>query len=450
MSAHQPKRETPGPAGRTALGTLRFWTAPIIISLAVLSALATLYLAGTLNPITNLRHFPIAIVNQDTGPAGKLITDKLVSNLDKNQFDIRVLSADEARDQLDTAKVYGQVVIPHHLTRQLASLPHDAVLPGHHPARPVITIWTNPRASAMGAGIVGQTMNQALAVVDIKTGQMLTAQLQPQTGGAALPGGAALVLANPIDIQSAVYDPLPRGTGNGLSAFYFSLLLLIAGVTSAIVVSITVDALLGYTPAEFGPMYRLADRVKVSRLRTLLAEWVLVVLLGLSTSAVFLGIAVAMGMPVPQPWQLWLFGAFIITAVGIASTSLIAALGSLGTLISLLVFLFLGLPSTGATVPLEATPRFYGWFAGFEPMRQAFLGSRALVYFDGRMDAGLSRSLTVGVIGLVAGLVFGAVVTWIYDRKGFHGIASPTETETETAAGTPEQAVETVSGDTAS
>ena len=151
------------------------------------------------------------------------------------------------------------------------------------------------------------------------------------------------------------------------------------------------------------------------------------VLLGLSSSAVYLWIASALGMPVPHPWSVWLFGAFVVTAVGVTSASLIAALGSMGTLISLFVFLFFGLPDTGATIPLEASPRFFSWLAGFEPMRQAFLGSRALLYFDGRADAGLSRSIIVGVIGLGIGLLFGAVVTWLYDRKGIHRIEAAAE-----------------------
>ncbi|EUA91800.1 conserved transmembrane domain protein [Mycobacterium ulcerans str. Harvey] len=50
-----------------------------------------------------------------------------------------------------------------------------------------------------------------------------------------------------------MYNPLPNGTGNGLSAFYYALLLLLAGFTGSIVVSTLVDSLLGYVPAEFGP-----------------------------------------------------------------------------------------------------------------------------------------------------------------------------------------------------
>ncbi|EUA43966.1 transmembrane domain protein [Mycobacterium xenopi 4042] len=40
-------------------------------------------------------------------------------------------------------------------------------------------------------------------------------------------GAVSLLLASPIDVQSSVHNPLPDGTGNGLSAFYYALLLLL-------------------------------------------------------------------------------------------------------------------------------------------------------------------------------------------------------------------------------
>ena len=62
-----------------------------------MSALAALYLGGIVNPITNLRHFPIAVVNEDAGPWGAKIVEGLVHQADKNAYDMRVLSHDEAR-----------------------------------------------------------------------------------------------------------------------------------------------------------------------------------------------------------------------------------------------------------------------------------------------------------------------------------------------------------------
>lgn len=248
-----------------------------------------------------------------------------------------------------------------------------------------------------------------------------------QTGGAPLAGAAQVGLSAPIEIQSNVYNPLPNGTGNGLSAFYYALLLLLAGFTGSIVVSTLVDALLGYVPAEFGPVYRFAEQVRISRFQTLLLKWAMMVLLGLLTSAVYLAIADGLGMPIDHGWQLWAFGVFAIAAVGITSSSLLSVLGTAGMLVSMLIFVILGLPSAGATVPLEATPTFFRWLAEFEPMHQVFLGTRSLLYFGGHGDAGLAQALTMTTIGLVIGLLLGGIVTHLYDRKGFHRIPGAVE-----------------------
>jgi uncharacterized phage infection (PIP) family protein YhgE len=91
------------------------------------------------------------------------------------------------------------------------------------------------------------------------------------------------------------------------------------------------------------------------------------------------------------------------------------------------------LPSAGATVPLQAAPQFFGWLANFEPMHQVFLGTRALLYLDGKADAGLSRALMMTAIGLVIGLLLGAVITYLYDRRGYHRIPSGLEATTSDA-----------------
>ena len=79
MSESQPRHAAPNPkANIKALRTLRFWAFPILATLALMSALAGLYLGGILNPITNLRHFPIAVVNEDAGPWGAKLVEGLV------------------------------------------------------------------------------------------------------------------------------------------------------------------------------------------------------------------------------------------------------------------------------------------------------------------------------------------------------------------------------------
>ena len=420
MSESQPRHAAPNPqANIKALRTVRFWAFPILATLALMSALAALYLGGILNPITNMRHFPIAVVNEDAGPWGAKIVEGMVGQADKNTYDIRVVSHDEAQRQLDNAKVYGELLIPPTFSSNLSDFGASAVAPTRAD-RPSVTIFTNQRAGTLGSSIAGQTLTKAMTIANGQVGKNLSAQVSAQSGGAPLSGASETALANPIDVKSAVYHPLPNGTGNGLSAFYYALLLLLAGFTGSIVVSTLVDSMLGYVPAEWGPVYRFAEQVRISRLQTLMVKWTVMVMLGLLTSAVYMAIAHGLGMPIPLGWQLWLYGVFAISAVGITSSSLIAILGSMGLLFSMLVFVILGLPSAGATVPLEAVPPFFRWLAEFEPMHQVFLGVRSLLYLNGHADAGLSQALWMTSIGLLIGLLVGGITTHMYDRSGFH------------------------------
>src|SRR6202035_5589054 len=146
------------------------------------------------------------------------------------------------------------------------------------------------------------------------------------------------------------------------------------------VVSRLVDSMLGFVPAEVGPIYRFAAQVKISRFRTLLIKWAMIAVLALLTSAAYLLIADNIGMTVQKGLALWLFSALAILAVGVTFTSLISVLGAIGVLFSLFVFIILGLPSAGATVPLQAPPALFEGLAKFEPMHQVFLGARALLY----------------------------------------------------------------------
>jgi YhgE/Pip-like protein len=412
-----------------ATATVRFWTVPIVIALVVLAALAAFYLGGILNPMTNLRHFPIAVVNEDAGPTGAQVVKGLMSNFDKDDaYDVHMLSHDEAKHQLDTAQIYGVAVIPPNFSSKLQAYAKSAVDPGRV-ERAVIVVSTNPRAGALGASIAGQTLTRAITLVDHLVGQRLSQEVAQQLGNRPVPAAVTLMLGNPIEVQSTVHNVLPDGTGNGLSAFYYALLLLLGGFIGSMVISMLVDSMLGFVPAEFGPVYRFAEQVQISRLRMLYVKWALMIVLAVLTSGVYLLIAAKLGMPIQHAVPLWLYGAFAIAAVGITSISLIAILGALGLLVSIFVFVIIGLPSAGATVPLQAAPQFFGWLANFEPMHQVFLGTRALLYFDGQADAGLSRALIMTAIGLVIGLLLGAGITYLYDRRGYHRILAEPGTD---------------------
>ena len=122
----------------------------------------------------------------------------------------------------------------------------------------------------------------------------------------------------------------------------------------------------------------------------------------------------------PHLWYLWLFATFAALVIAVGTLVFFAALGTLGQLLALIVFVYLALASSGGTVSLQALSGFYRFEASFEPLRQILDGVRAILYFNGALDAGLARGLTLTAIGLVLWLAVGAAITNWYDHKGLY------------------------------
>ncbi|MFE7796536.1 YhgE/Pip domain-containing protein [Nocardia sp. NPDC057440] len=420
----------------------------VLLPVAVLTLLTTLlgimYLDYVVDPEQNLHDFPIALVNQDVGDTigapgqekrvnfGDQVADGLEQAVPADHIDLRVLGINEAQLQMQNGKIYGAIIIPSDFSKRLGIFGVGSVIPGDI-ERPIITLQTNPRTGAFTTEIVNSIGAKALPQVNAQVGKQLTDQVRaqlaaPPDGPSApeLTGATRIALANPLQIVVEPFRPLPSGTGQGLTAFFFALLLLLAGLVGSMTIHTMVDAALGFVPTEYGPWFVHFPPTPISRFHTLLIKWGVMVLTANIVAAVYLVVANALGMPIDHPLGLFLYSAFAIIAVGITGLSVLAAIGSAGLLVNLILFIVLGLPSSGGTVPIEATPKYFGWLAEFEPMHQVFLGVRAILYFDGNYEAGLARGFWMVVLGLAVGLVFGAIITRYYDRKGLHrGAATP-------------------------
>ncbi|MGQ4600212.1 ABC transporter permease [Nocardia sp. R6R-6] len=409
---------------------------PVAVLTLLTALLGIMYLDYVVDPEKNLHDFPVALVNQDVGDVlgtgderrqvnfGGQITEALAHSVPSDKVDLRVISVNEAERQMQSGQVYGAIVIPSDFSKRLGILGVGSVIPGDI-QRPIITVQTNPRTGAFGTQIVLRIGNEALTEVNKQVGKQLTdqvtAQLAPRPGGPPGPelsGATRLALAAPVQVVVQQYHPLPDGSGQGLTAFFYALLLLVAGVVGAMVIHTMIDAQLGFVPTEYGPWYVHYPPTPISRFATLLIKWGVFALAANIVAGVFLLVGTLLDMPISNPLALFLYSALAMTAVGVTGLSMLAAIGSAGLLVNLILFVILGLPSSGGTVPIEATPGYFGWLASFEPMHQVFLGVRSILYFDANFDAGLARGVWMTVLGLTIGLVFGAVVTRFYDRKG--------------------------------
>lgn len=454
----RPESEPP----RRHLSPIR-WAFPIVVVTLLASLLGVMYLDYVVDPEKNLHDFPIALVNQDVGDDlkngdqvqhvnfGDQVADGLKQAVPSDQIDLRVLGINEAQLQMQSAQVYGTIIIPSDFSKRLGILGVGSVVPGDI-TKPVLTLQTNPRTGAFATAVVQKFGEQALTQVNTQVGRQLTeqvkAQLTPPPGAPATELSAAtrLVLAQPLNIVVDQFRPLPGGSGEGLTAFFYSLLLLLIGMVGAMIIHQLIDSALGFLPTEWGPWYVHYPRASISRFKTLLIKWSAVVVMACAVSGAYLIIAKILGMPLDKPLLLFLYGAFVIIAVGVTCTSVLAAVGTSGLIINIIIFIILGLPSSGGTIPIEATPKYFGWLAKFEPMHQVFLGTRSILYFNGNGQAGLARGFWMAALGLALGVALGLFITRFYDRKGLERKpvntdalptgkhAKPAETENTTTA----------------
>ncbi|MGV9662805.1 DUF3533 domain-containing protein [Nocardia niigatensis] len=410
---------------------LRGWIGPMLVLTLLAALIGTMYLGYTSDPEKNLHDFPVALVNQDVGDVmdgktlnvGDQITDALTKQIPRDKIDLRLAGINDARQQLSNGQIYGAIIIPSDFSKRLSILAAASVVPGDV-ERPVITVQTNPRAGTYASSIMQRITDRAMAQVNTTVGAQLTdqvkAKLAPRAGAPAteLSGVARLQLAKPIDIVVSPYRPLPAGTGQGLSAFFYTLVLLFAGFSGAMIIHSMIDNVLGYAPAEYGPWFRAAEPASISRWHTLLVKWAITIITAPVLSGMFMGIARIFGMPIDQPLPLFLYGTLAVIAVGVTGLSVLAAFGTAGLLVNMIVFVVLGLPSSSGSIPVEAIPRWIASLSSFEPMHQIYLSVRAILFFDGHLEAGLSTGIWMTLFGLGLGLLLGAVATHTYDLRG--------------------------------
>ncbi|MEU4301997.1 DUF3533 domain-containing protein [Kitasatospora aureofaciens] len=402
----------------------KLWLFPSVLCALVAVLLSLLYMGGIVNPNGNLHRLPIALVNADRGapPPGRAVnsgtelTRAVVAGTPGETVDWKQTDEAGAHDLISSGKVYAALLVPADFTAAVTGL-----ATGGATARPTLTVLTNPALGSLGASMASQIAQGAAHQASLATGRQLLAVV-PATKSSGPDGGATarLLLADPFAVTTKA-GPIGSHSGLGLSAFYYTLLSVLSGFIGGNIIHNGVDGALGYSDSEIGPWHTRRPTVPISRTQTLLLKMVMTAgIMLLTTSLVLLCTVGILGMDAPHMAMLWLFAYCASLAVGLGVQAINAAFGGIGQLVSMFVFIALALPSSGATVPLQAVPAFYRFLGAFEPMRQLSDGIRAILFFDARSDAGLARGWIMIAVGVVLALAFGFGMTRYYDRKGLH------------------------------
>ncbi len=401
------------------------WVFPVLITSILVFLITLIYMGSIVDPASHLHGLPVMLVNEDAGsgpPSGRVdLGDRVVAALKgspavSQRLLLQPATLAQAKAHMDIGAAYAAVVIPPGFTDSVLALSGVPGSAGQAPSAPLIQLLTNPRAGSLGVGLATGVAQPALARISQQTGQQL---LRAGTASGSAGAGTRALLADPIKVPVVPYRPLPPRSALGLSAFYMSLLTVMCGFLGAISVNSGVDTSLGYATSEIGPWWHQQLPLRITRWQTLLTKWVMAAaVVPVLTGAVLLAAVVILNMDAPYPWLLWLFTTFAAEVVAVGTLVLMAALGTVGQMVAVLVFLYLAIASSGGTVPLQALSPFFRFVSYFDPMRQILDGVRAILYFGAAGAAGLARALVLTGAGLAFWVVVGVAVTTWYDRRG--------------------------------
>jgi YhgE/Pip-like protein len=403
----------------------KIWIAPILLAAVFTALMATVYLGSVVNPTGHLHGLPVMIVNQDAGAVvdghrqnvGASLTSALEhSSAVTSRLKLTSATLQQADARMDKGRAYATLVIPATLTRSVllaAGVRTSGTTP---PTTAAVQLAENTRLGTLGVNLANGVLSPAMAQISPKIGNHLSALATPATKQNPILAGR---LADPIALTTTTYRPLPDHSALGLSAFYIALLGLIAGFVSATLINGSVDVALGYAPSQMGPRFSQRRPIPINRQQTFLVKWAIVVVAAPVLTGVVLLVAVGiLGMYAPHVLLLWALLALAALMIATGTLALLAIFGSIGQLLAMLLLIYLSIASAGGTVPIQALPGVVATIGHVEPLRNTLMGTRSILYFGARGDAGLTASLTVLTLEIIFWGVLGLTAARWYDRRG--------------------------------
>ncbi len=427
---------------RTILGLPLVWVFPLVIPGIMIGLVSAIYIGSVINPAGHLHGLPVRVVDEDVGAttaAGHLVLGQsVVQALEHakgvtSRLAIEVTTFRRARADMDGGGAYATLVIPSTFTAS-ALLDAGYALPAgtRPPPTPVVQLLENSRLGSLGVGLAAGVLTPAVDDISKLIGAELTAK---STSAVRANRELAAQVANPISLEVVSYRPLPAHSALGLSAFYVSLIAILAGFLGGTMINSAIDGALGYAATDVGPRWKMRVPLRISRLQTLLTKWVVALAAAPLLAAIVVAVAVgAFGMYAPEFGLLWALLTLATLMVEVGTLALFAAFGSMGQLVAMVIIVYLSLASSGGTIPVQALPGFFRVVSAVEPLRQLLGGARDVLYFGARWDAGLAHAVLVLGIELVFWVVFGTAFTRWYDRRKLYRLSPEIISYVERAA----------------
>ena len=372
--------------------TTSMWTPVWMVSILAF-VMALIYVPTFSNMLTNIEELPVVIVNEDQG--GMLQNEN--SNLGRNveaalleSSEIKTLkwtnldTREAAMDLLNSGKAVAALIIPTNYTESIETL--EKGLLGNQSGTKTANIEVVLN-EASGQSAVGVTTGTIEAVVD-RISNSVTTQLSKElaAGDNQLSADNALLLAKPLVLtQSTAAAPL---TDSGMSSFILGMMMIIAGMMGSSLVKSYVSGV----EKELQPLNQKRHHYAGLHAEIVFGLCLAALMTTLIMTAVFGIYKVA--------HTAGLFSIFLFMILGTATMFMLYTMFTLlvGLKWSLLINFplnIMGIMASGGSISLYGLPSGVRFFSYFHPARYVMDGLRSLLYYNGRMDAGLGKSLLV-------------------------------------------------------
>ena len=413
-----------GARARQLLQIPAMWLVPMVLTTVFIALISVIYIGSVVNPSGHLHGLPVMIVDADQGATvhakridiGASVTNALKgTSAVSDRLKLETVTQAQANATMDRGGAYATLVLPATLTRSALQIAGVSTPGSAPPAEATVTVEQNLRLGSLGVSLATGVLTPALERISPKVGSQLTSLASPESKHNPV---LAHQLSDPLTLATASYRPLPNHTALGLSAFYIALLTIMAGFLGGTLINTSVDSALGYATSEIGARWTQRRPVAIDRRQTFFTKWAIAAVAAPVLTGVLLVIAVGLlGMQAPSVILLWALLALTSLMVATGTLALFAAFGAIGQMLAIILLVYLSLASSGGTVPIQALPGIFGVVAHVEPLRQALLGTRAILYFDARGDAGLTHSLVVIALELLFWAIVAVAATSWYDHR---------------------------------
>jgi YhgE/Pip-like protein len=424
---------------RKVLGVPKVWILPLLLPAIMIALVTAIYIGSVIDPTAHLHGLPVLIVNEDAGaasPTGHIeLGTSVVRALTQAQgvssrLDLQVVSLNTAEATMDRGGAYATLVIPSAFSTA-ALLDTGYPAPAGTPPTAPIQLLENSRLGSLGVNLAAGVLTPALEQVSKQIGVQLT---EKSTSAVRSNPVLSERVGDPIILSVVSYRALPSHSALGLSAFYVSLVSLLAGFLAATVINSSIDGALGYATSDLGPRWKIRIPRRISRRQTLLTKWSVALVAAPLLTAIIVAVAVgAFGTYAPNFGILWLLLTFATVMVSFGTLALLAAFGNMGQLLAMVIIIYLSLASSGGTIPIQALPGFFKGVGQVEPLRQLLGGTRDILYFGDQWHAGVAHAVLVLGLELAFWLVLGLLFTSWYDRRKLYRVSPDTITTVEHA-----------------